>query len=121
VVFLRINRYVPDVTDDEAFALTMSVAAGQLDADAIQNQLRHHLRCGAVIGSGAEEFAAAANALFSWQAHLRAGRRAASRRRSDVHPHRVCPAASIRSAPRAAGSTIAGRSAARLAAVISGG
>jgi death-on-curing protein len=31
VVFLRINRYVLDVTDDEAFALTMSVAAGQLD------------------------------------------------------------------------------------------
>jgi death on curing protein len=32
VVFLRINSYVLDLTDDEAFALTMSVAAGQLDA-----------------------------------------------------------------------------------------
>jgi death-on-curing protein len=30
VVFLRIHGYVPDLTDDEAFDLTMSVAAGQL-------------------------------------------------------------------------------------------
>jgi death-on-curing protein len=39
-VFLRINGYVLDLTDDEAFALTMSVAAGQLDADGIGKQLR---------------------------------------------------------------------------------
>ena len=39
-VFLRINGYVLDLTDDEAFALTMSVAAGQLDADGICKQLR---------------------------------------------------------------------------------
>jgi hypothetical protein len=32
-----------------------------------------HLRRSAVIGSGAEVFAGAANALISWQAHLRAG------------------------------------------------
>ena len=40
VVFLRINGYVLDLTDDEAFALTMSVAAGQLDADGICKQVR---------------------------------------------------------------------------------
>jgi death on curing protein len=40
VVFLRINGYVLDLTDDEAFDLTMSVAAGQLDADGIQGRLR---------------------------------------------------------------------------------
>jgi death-on-curing protein len=40
VVFLRINGYVLDLTDDEAFALTMSVAAGQLDADGIHKRLR---------------------------------------------------------------------------------
>ena len=40
VVFLRINGYVLDLTDDEAFDLTMSVAAGQLDADGIQERLR---------------------------------------------------------------------------------
>ena len=39
-VFLRINGYVLDLTDDEAFVLTMSVAAGQLDADGIHQQLR---------------------------------------------------------------------------------
>jgi death on curing protein len=39
-VFLRINGYVLDLTDDEAFDLTMSVAAGQLDAEAIGKQLR---------------------------------------------------------------------------------
>jgi death on curing protein len=39
-VFLRINGYILDLTDDEAFDLTMSVAAGQLDADGIQNRLR---------------------------------------------------------------------------------
>jgi prophage maintenance system killer protein len=40
VVFLRINGCVLDLTDDEAFALTMAVAAGQLDADGIQQRLR---------------------------------------------------------------------------------
>ena len=40
VVFLRINGYLLDMTDDGAFALTVSVAAGELDADAIQKQLR---------------------------------------------------------------------------------
>jgi death on curing protein len=39
-VFLRINGYALDLTDDEAFDLTMSVAAGQLDADGIRNRLR---------------------------------------------------------------------------------
>jgi death-on-curing protein len=39
VVFLRINGYVLDLTDDEAFDLTMAVAAGQLDAEAISKQL----------------------------------------------------------------------------------
>jgi death on curing protein len=39
-VFLRIKGYILDLTDDEAFDLTMSVAAGQLDADAIQKRLR---------------------------------------------------------------------------------
>jgi len=39
-VFLRIDGYVLNLTDDEAFALTMSVAAGQLDADGIGKQLR---------------------------------------------------------------------------------
>jgi death-on-curing protein len=40
VVFLRINGYSLDLTDDEAFDLTMSIAAGQLDADGIQQKLR---------------------------------------------------------------------------------
>ncbi|HEY2080488.1 MAG TPA: type II toxin-antitoxin system death-on-curing family toxin [Streptosporangiaceae bacterium] len=40
VVFLRINGYTLDLTDDEAFDLTMSVAAGQLDADGIQKRFR---------------------------------------------------------------------------------
>jgi prophage maintenance system killer protein len=40
VVFLRIDGYTLDLTDDEAFYLTMSVAAGQLDAPAIEKQLR---------------------------------------------------------------------------------
>jgi len=40
VVFLRINGYRLDMTDDEAFDLTLSVAAGQLDADAIEKRLR---------------------------------------------------------------------------------
>ena len=40
VVFLRINGYNLDLTEDEAFELTMSVAAGQLDADGIQRRLR---------------------------------------------------------------------------------
>jgi death on curing protein len=40
VVFLRINGYVLDLTDDDAFDLTMSVAAAQLDAEQISKQLR---------------------------------------------------------------------------------
>lgn len=39
-VFLRINRYGLDLTDDEAFDLTMSVAAGQLGAAGVQERLR---------------------------------------------------------------------------------
>jgi uncharacterized protein (UPF0548 family) len=38
----------------------------------------HHLRRSSVIGSGADVFADAANALISWQAHLRAGLRVAA-------------------------------------------
>jgi death on curing protein len=40
VVFLRINGHTLDLTDDEAFELTVSVAAGELDADRIQERLR---------------------------------------------------------------------------------
>jgi len=40
VVFLRINGCHLELTDDEAFDLTLSVAAGQLDADAIEKRLR---------------------------------------------------------------------------------
>lgn len=40
VVFLRINGYDLDLTDDEAFELTVSVAAGQLDAAGIEKRLR---------------------------------------------------------------------------------
>jgi death on curing protein len=40
VVFLRVNGHRLDLTDDEAFDLTMSVAAGQLDADGIEKHLR---------------------------------------------------------------------------------
>jgi death-on-curing protein len=40
VVFLRINGYRLDLTDDESFDLTLSVAAGQLDADGIEKRLR---------------------------------------------------------------------------------
>jgi len=40
VVFLRINGYDLDLTEDEAFDLTMSVATGQLDADGIQKRLQ---------------------------------------------------------------------------------
>jgi death on curing protein len=39
-VFVRINGYRVDMTDDEAFDLTLSVAADQLDADAIEKCLR---------------------------------------------------------------------------------
>ena len=39
-VSLRINGYTLDLTDDEAFDLTMSVAASQLDADGTQKWLR---------------------------------------------------------------------------------
>jgi uncharacterized protein (UPF0548 family) len=37
----------------------------------------HHLRRSAIIGSGAEVFAAAVTMLFSWQVQLRAGLRVA--------------------------------------------
>jgi death on curing protein len=40
VVFLRISGYTLDLADDEAFDLTMSVAAGKLDAESIQQRLR---------------------------------------------------------------------------------
>lgn len=40
VVFLRINGYILDLTDDEAFDLTMSAAAGELDAEGIGKRLR---------------------------------------------------------------------------------
>ena len=39
-VFLRINGYDLDLDDDEAFDLTMSVAAGELDAEQIGKRLR---------------------------------------------------------------------------------
>jgi death-on-curing protein len=40
VVFLRVNGHRLDLTDDEAFDLTVCVAAGQLDADGIEKRLR---------------------------------------------------------------------------------
>ena len=40
VVFLRVNGHRLDLTDDEAFDLTLSVAAGQFDADGIEKRLR---------------------------------------------------------------------------------
>jgi len=40
VVFLRTNGYILDRTDDEAFTLTMSVAAGELAAEEIAKRLR---------------------------------------------------------------------------------
>jgi death on curing protein len=39
-VFLRVNGSGLDMTDDEAFDLTVSVAAGQLDATGIEKRLR---------------------------------------------------------------------------------
>jgi death on curing protein len=39
-VFLRIDGYLLDLSDDEAFDLAVSAAAGQLDADGIQKRLR---------------------------------------------------------------------------------
>ncbi len=39
VVFLRINGYGLDLSDDAAFDLTMAVAAGQLDVDGICKRL----------------------------------------------------------------------------------
>ncbi len=39
-VFLRINGYHLDLTGDEAFDLTVSVAAGQLDAEGIEKNFR---------------------------------------------------------------------------------
>jgi death on curing protein len=46
VVFLRINGYRLDLTDDEAFDLVLSVAAGQLDAGDIEKRLRLALAAG---------------------------------------------------------------------------
>ncbi|MGO8955929.1 MAG: type II toxin-antitoxin system death-on-curing family toxin [Streptosporangiaceae bacterium] len=40
VVFLRINGYRLDLTDDKAFDLTLSVAAGQLDASGIEKRFQ---------------------------------------------------------------------------------
>jgi death on curing protein len=40
VVFLRINGDHLELADDEAFDLTLSVAAGNLDAEAIEKRLR---------------------------------------------------------------------------------
>lgn len=39
-VFLRINGYLVDLTDDEGFELAVSVAGGQLDAAGIEKRLR---------------------------------------------------------------------------------
>jgi len=39
-VFLHINGLLLDLDDDEAFDLTMSIAAGQLTADEIEKHLR---------------------------------------------------------------------------------
>jgi death on curing protein len=39
-VFSRINGYLLDLTNDDAFDLTMSVTAGQLDAEQIRTRLR---------------------------------------------------------------------------------
>lgn len=40
VVFLRLNGFQLDLTDDEAFELTMDVAMGHLDAAGIDKRLR---------------------------------------------------------------------------------
>jgi death on curing protein len=40
VIFLRISGYYLDLTDDEAFDLILSVAAGQFDAAEIEKRLR---------------------------------------------------------------------------------
>lgn len=40
VVFLRINGFGLELTDEEAFDLVLSVAAGQLDAGGIEKRLR---------------------------------------------------------------------------------
>ncbi len=40
VVFLRINGYRLALTDDEAFDLTLAVAAGQHEAEEIEKRLR---------------------------------------------------------------------------------
>jgi death on curing protein len=40
VVFLRVNGYDLDLTDQEAFDLTVAVASGQLDATQIAARLR---------------------------------------------------------------------------------
>jgi death on curing protein len=40
VVFLRVSGCRLALSDDEAFALTLAVAAGELDAEAIEERLR---------------------------------------------------------------------------------
>ncbi|MGH3508136.1 MAG: type II toxin-antitoxin system death-on-curing family toxin [Nocardioidaceae bacterium] len=40
VVFLDLNGYEPAVTDDEAFALVMQVAAGEIDVAPIAQRLK---------------------------------------------------------------------------------
>jgi death-on-curing protein len=40
VVFLRINGYVLDLDDEEAFELTLAVAAGGLASEDIEKRLR---------------------------------------------------------------------------------
>lgn len=40
VVFLRVNGHRLHLTDDVAFDLTVSVAAGHLDADGVEKRLR---------------------------------------------------------------------------------
>jgi death on curing protein len=40
VLFLRVNGFEPALDDDEAFGLTMAVAAGELDAEGIELRLR---------------------------------------------------------------------------------
>ncbi|MEZ5117394.1 MAG: Fic family protein [Candidatus Nanopelagicales bacterium] len=40
VVFLDLNGHLPDLTDDEAFALVMDVAGGRLEVPAIVPRLR---------------------------------------------------------------------------------
>lgn len=52
VVFLRINGYHLDLSDDEAFQLTVAVAAGQLDAAGIEKRFRLRQEPGSAHGPG---------------------------------------------------------------------